>query len=405
MPPPNTKVLIVGAGAGGLVLAHALRKNGISFEIFERDSLDHFRAQGWAVALHEYVSLIILVVGIVADLIIRYLPALRATIPEAVKDIQTISVNASLRVYDSIGVVFGAGELLSVGGGVPEGEPGHILRVKRERLREYLWQDLPVQIGKRFTHYAEDKDGVTAHFADGTSVHGSVLVGADGGHSRVRKQLLGREADPAPYVPLLGSGKFPRDVYEPIHNLGTAAVAVGGEGLRIIISLLNVAENKSSAHYYWAVAFRSEQPEKDATWATKASREELYEKALQVTADIPDMFKKMIHNTGADGMMQPPLRFVEFSPPDSFSQSRVTVLGDAAHTMMPFKGAGVNVAIRDACDLANVIRERQDLIEPDGVIATLQDYAGLIIARGQKMVAASHAAGQDMTQHLGGKAN
>lgn len=340
-----------------------------------------------------------------ADTIIRCLPTLRATIPEAVQDIQTISVNASLGVHDSFGVVFGSGELLSGSGGVPEGEPGHILRVKREQLREYLWQDLPVQIGKRFSHYTESDDGVVAYFADGTSVHGSILVGADGAHSRVRKQFLGLEAEAAPYVPILGSGHFPRDVYEPIHNLGTAAVAVGGEGLRTIISLLSITEDRSSAHYYWAVSFRSKQPEKDAVWAANASKEELYEKALQVTANIPDTFKKMIHTTGADGLMQPPLRFVEFSPPDSFPQSRVTVLGDAGHTMMPFKGAGVNVAIQDACDLTNILKERPDLVESNSVIAALQDYAGLAIPRGQKMVAASHAAGEDMTQHLGGQAN
>jgi 2-polyprenyl-6-methoxyphenol hydroxylase-like FAD-dependent oxidoreductase len=114
-----------------------------------------------------------------------------------------------------------------------------------------------VQIGKRFTHYTEDDDGVLAHLADGTSVHGSMLVGADGAHSRVRKQFLGLEAEAAPYIPILGSGEFPRDIYEPIHNLGTAAVAVGGEGLRIIISMLTVAEDRSSARYYCAVSLRA----------------------------------------------------------------------------------------------------------------------------------------------------
>lgn len=59
MSPGSAPVLIVGAGPGGLVLAHALRKNDIPFEIFERDSIDQVRPQGWAVALHEYVVLIV----------------------------------------------------------------------------------------------------------------------------------------------------------------------------------------------------------------------------------------------------------------------------------------------------------------------------------------------------------
>ena len=48
-------VLILGAGLGGLTLAQALRKQGVSFEIFERDAGLHSRFQGWAIALHKFV--------------------------------------------------------------------------------------------------------------------------------------------------------------------------------------------------------------------------------------------------------------------------------------------------------------------------------------------------------------
>ena len=49
-------VLIAGAGLGGLTLAQTLRKQGISFEIFERDPSKDSRFQGWAIALHTYES-------------------------------------------------------------------------------------------------------------------------------------------------------------------------------------------------------------------------------------------------------------------------------------------------------------------------------------------------------------
>jgi len=48
-------VLIIGAGLGGLSLAQSLQKQGISFEIFERDADENARFQGWAIALHSYV--------------------------------------------------------------------------------------------------------------------------------------------------------------------------------------------------------------------------------------------------------------------------------------------------------------------------------------------------------------
>jgi cation diffusion facilitator CzcD-associated flavoprotein CzcO len=46
-------VLIIGAGIGGLTLAQALRKQGISFEIFERDAKPGARGQGYALGLYE----------------------------------------------------------------------------------------------------------------------------------------------------------------------------------------------------------------------------------------------------------------------------------------------------------------------------------------------------------------
>lgn len=49
-------VLIVGAGIGGLTLAQALRKENISFEIFDRDEGEHSRRQGWAIGIHSYVA-------------------------------------------------------------------------------------------------------------------------------------------------------------------------------------------------------------------------------------------------------------------------------------------------------------------------------------------------------------
>jgi len=51
---PHT--LIIGAGIAGLTLAQSLRKQGVPFEIFERDLSDASREQGYALGLYEYVN-------------------------------------------------------------------------------------------------------------------------------------------------------------------------------------------------------------------------------------------------------------------------------------------------------------------------------------------------------------
>lgn len=48
------KVLIIGAGLGGLALAQVLHNHGVPFELFERDKAPSARKQGWAIALVEY---------------------------------------------------------------------------------------------------------------------------------------------------------------------------------------------------------------------------------------------------------------------------------------------------------------------------------------------------------------
>jgi 2-polyprenyl-6-methoxyphenol hydroxylase-like FAD-dependent oxidoreductase len=53
----DSKVLIIGAGPGGLAFGQILRNHGVEFEIFERDSTLNDRNQGWAVALLEWVAL------------------------------------------------------------------------------------------------------------------------------------------------------------------------------------------------------------------------------------------------------------------------------------------------------------------------------------------------------------
>ena len=74
----------------------------------------------------------------------------------------------------------------------PEGE--HVLGVLRPRFHQFLVDavgDDKLQMGSKLVRFEQDDGGVTAHFADGRTARGDVLIGADGVKSTVRAQLLG----------------------------------------------------------------------------------------------------------------------------------------------------------------------------------------------------------------------
>lgn len=64
------------------------------------------------------------------------------------------------------------------------------LRVHRQKLREVMSTGLNIQEGKSLRSIENLSVGVKAHFADGTSAAGSMIIGADGNNSVVRKHLL-----------------------------------------------------------------------------------------------------------------------------------------------------------------------------------------------------------------------
>lgn len=71
----------------------------------------------------------------------------------------------------------------------------HLYRLRRSKLRALIAEGIDIQYSKSLSSitYSSDGETVTAHFDDGTSTTGSLLVGADGTRSVVRNLLLGPE--------------------------------------------------------------------------------------------------------------------------------------------------------------------------------------------------------------------
>ena len=164
---------IVGGGIGGLALAQGLKKAGLSVAVYERDSTPNDRLQGFRVRISPKGS-----------------AALHDCLPRDLFDLFAATCSADDRRFRFLTEKME--ELLSFDF---SGEPGAIAQnraASRITLRQILLAGLDdiVQFGKAFARYEETGDEIVLHFADGSTAKCDVLVGADGGNSRVRNQFL-----------------------------------------------------------------------------------------------------------------------------------------------------------------------------------------------------------------------
>ncbi|KAJ9644893.1 hypothetical protein H2204_001355 [Knufia peltigerae] len=270
------------------------------------------------------------------------------------------------REPDSLGLLDGqTGHAFAKLGGVPYGQPGFFLRANRDLLRGHLARHLEVATDKRLLSYTEDSTGVT---------------GADGAYSVVRGQLLGPNAMPqlSQNIPTNGECTLVRSEYEPLRRPGNSVLSAALPGVFFNIGLVSVEPDRSKGEFYWGVAFQSDNPTRDSNWAAEADRQTLYDKCVELTRDMPAWLTSIIHKTGPGGMNMPCIKFVEYVPPETLPKGgRVTYMGDAAHTTIPFKGDGANTAVTDSCDLGRlIVRAFEDDDGPGwtGIAGVLDEY-------------------------------
>ncbi|MEU0796752.1 FAD-dependent monooxygenase [Amycolatopsis sp. NPDC005961] len=170
------KVIVIGAGPGGLTLAHGLRRSGIDVAVYERDGA-RGRPQGVSLHLDD-----------------RGAAALRACLPPA--HVAMVEATTGGPRERTLTLSEAGGELAVVGARPSDGLAGRARpgrQVHRPLLRAVLLTELDdvVRFGAEFTRFEQRADGtVRAFFADGRTDTADVLVGADGIGSAVRRQYL-----------------------------------------------------------------------------------------------------------------------------------------------------------------------------------------------------------------------
>jgi 2-polyprenyl-6-methoxyphenol hydroxylase-like FAD-dependent oxidoreductase len=324
----TSPVTIIGAGLGGLMLARVLHVHGIAATVYEADASPDARAQGGMLDIHEHNGQLALqAAGLFAEFLAIIHPGGQAT-----------------RVLDKHGNV-----LLDL----PDDGTGARPEVPRGELRRILLDSLPpgtVRWGHKLTAVspAPSHPGQARHiltFADGSTVTADLLVGADGAWSRVRPLLS--NATPA-YV---GTSFIETCLYNAGTRHKASAEAVGGGALFAVApgkGILAHHEPNGVLHAYMELNRPKDWIDSidfsDRATASACVAEEFDGWAPELLALI----------TGSDTDLVPrPIHAL----PVEHRWARVpgvTLLGDAAHLMIP-SGEGANLAIFDAAELGNAI--------------------------------------------------
>jgi len=122
-------------------------------------------------------------------------------------------------------------------------------------------------------------------------------------------------------------------------------------------------------------------------WTSSASKEKLHTYIMNNLGGLADGFTEPIQATSVEGMLHPPLQMRDMTPP-ALPKGRVTLVGDAVHPMVPFRGEGGNMAMKDGMSLAMTL----DSNEEGNVQNLLKLYEGEMSPRTTESVLASRAA-------------
>ncbi|MBY8888967.1 FAD-dependent monooxygenase [Streptomyces sp. PTM05] len=341
----TTHVTIIGAGLGGLTLARVLHLHGIAATVYEAEPSPTARSQGGLLDIHDHNGL----------------PALRAADLEDEFRGLVLEGRQAIRALAPDGTV-----LLDQ----PDDGTGGRPEVQRGELRRILLASLPpgtVRWGHKVSGtrpLGEGRHEVT--FADGATTTTSLLVGADGAWSRVRPLLTGATPEYSG-ISYVETYLLDADTRHP-----ATAKAVGGGGFFALVPGKGIQAHRESGdtlHTY--VALRKPQEWfadidfSDAAAATTRIAREFDGWAPEITALI----------TEAD--TAPVLRPIS-ALPAGLRWDRVpgvTLLGDAAHLVMP-NGEGANLAMYDAAQLGDALAAH-----PHDTETALAEYEHAMFAR------------------------
>ena len=343
------RILVVGAGIGGLAAGIALRRCGFDVEVYERAS--ELRPLGAGICMWPNGAKAANSLGLGAELE------------------QRSPMLTEVRYHDRAGTLtsaIGCEQLVEVAGA----RPYPLARADLHVALLGRLGDTPVHLGKECVGASQDNESATVEFSDGTSATGDVVVAADGVWSTLRAHVTQRARLCYLYTTWLalvgddlslaqpGTFSFYADVSQRV-----GVLPVSDQRLYVFLDA-PVAED-------WGGGM--------------AAGDQLRE----LFGDWGGPVGRLVQGVDPDSVARLPV--CDLDPLDSFVRGRIVLIGDAAHATAPTLGQGGALAMEDA-----IVLSRQLAATSVSVADALNRYDGASRARAQPIVKAARARAQAM---------
>ncbi|MBA6292250.1 FAD-dependent monooxygenase [Colwellia sp. MB3u-70] len=318
----SKKIVIAGAGIGGLCAALALAKNKFEVTVYERNP--QVGEVGAGIQLSPNAMHVLQALGIADEV------KAKAFSPDA----------AVMRHYKTGKPYF----TVPLGDNARQKYGADYLHVHRADLHTALYNacinmKVTIYLGKSIQNYQQTRKNITIQFDNNDSIEADLLIGADGIKSNIQACMLGKK--PAEFTGqvawrgVVEASKLPKGLIKPNANLwvgpGKHFVSYylrGGD----LINFIAVQERKN-----W----------QKESWNEPGDINELRE----TFSDWHPEVIKLLNATEQCFLWA----LFDRKPLEKWSDRKVTLLGDACHPMLPFLAQGAAMAIEDSYALAHCL--------------------------------------------------
>ncbi len=359
-------ILIAGGGIGGLAAALGLAQKGHRITVLEKASKLGEIGAGIQLGPNAFHSFDYLGVGDAARAMAIYVDGLRLMDAIGGEEICRIPLDEPFRKrFGNPYAVVHRGDLHGV-----------FLRACQDSDR------IELRTSSEVAGYDQDGSSVTARLANGATVEGSALIGADGLWSNIRKQVVGdgppRVSGHTTYRSVIPTDRMPEDLR------WNAATLWAGPKCHIVHYPLS-----GWKVFNLVVTFHNDAPEPVAGLPVEEEEvhrgfEHVHERARQLIR-IGSNWKLWV--------------LCDRDPVENWVDGRVALLGDAAHPTLQYLAQGACMAMEDAVCLAHSVAAR-----PDDMGKALEDYRRLRVLRTARVQLQSRAIGDHIYHPAGAHA-